>query len=86
MSLFSRVQAECTHVPVSSAEPRGESCEACGSTRNLRMCAECGYVACCESQAGHNRIHARDSGHPVIKQLPLGPRSFTWCYECDRYV
>ncbi|HZA26258.1 MAG TPA: UBP-type zinc finger domain-containing protein, partial [Actinomycetota bacterium] len=47
---------------------------------------ECGYVACCESQRAHNRQHAREARHPVIVSLPLGPHSFTWCYECARYV
>ena len=43
-------------------------------------------MGCCESQLGHNTAHARAAGHPVIKSLPLGANSFTWCYECDTYV
>lgn len=78
--------AECTHVPAAPAGPRAEACEACGSTANLRACTECGYVGCCESQAGHNRAHALGEGHPVIRQLPLSGSSFTWCYTCGRYV
>lgn len=82
-----RTQGEgCTHQPPETATPRAAACEACGSTFNLRVCAECGYVGCCESQRGHNRKHARESGHPVIRSLPLTPRSFTWCYDCGRYV
>lgn len=76
----------CTHRPDRTATPRAEACEGCGSTFNLRVCAECGYVGCCESQAAHNRRHAREAGHPVIRSLPLAPTSFTWCYECRRYV
>lgn len=68
------------------AEPRGGVCEECGSTVNLRMCTSCGHVGCCESQQAHNTAHARASGHPVIRSMPLGPHSFTWCYECSRYV
>ncbi len=76
----------CAHVPGSSVAPRGEACESCGSRINLRACLTCGHVGCCESQAGHNTAHARAASHPVIRSMPIGPRSFTWCYECDRYV
>jgi len=50
------------------------------------MCAECGFVGCCESQLGHDREHALGSDHPVIVSIPVGRSSFTWCYECGRYV
>ena len=76
----------CPHAPGSVAAPRAEVCEACGSTFNLRMCTECGHVGCCESQAGHNTAHAGEAGHRVIMSMPLGDRSFTWCYECRAYV
>ncbi|HEX2241219.1 MAG TPA: UBP-type zinc finger domain-containing protein [Actinomycetota bacterium] len=77
---------ECVHLPGELQGPRADSCEGCGSTVNLRVCTECGHVGCCESQLAHNTAHYRDSGHPVIKSLPLDSRSFTWCYECARYV
>ena len=64
----------------------GGACEDCGSTSNLRVCATCGYVGCCESQAGHDRDHALAEGHPVIRSIPLGSGAFTWCYDCRRYV
>jgi uncharacterized UBP type Zn finger protein len=86
MSLTWRRHVECTHVPETGAEPRAQRCEGCGSSFNLRVCTKCGYVGCCESQAGHNRQHALSSGHPVIRSLPLSPRSFTWCYDCGAYV
>ncbi len=79
-------QTECVHGPAQTAKPRADSCEACGSRFNLRACTECGYVGCCESQQGHNREHALGAKHPVIKSLPLKSGSFTWCYECNRYV
>ena len=75
----------CAHVPPSIAEPTSETCEECGSRRNLRACATCGHVGCCESQAGHNTAHARASGHPVIYSLPKDG-GFTWCYEEQRYL
>ena len=80
------VVAACEHVPAKTATPRATVCEGCGSTFNLRLCAECGYVGCCESQQSHDRTHALGSGHPVIKSLPISAGSFTWCYTCDRYV
>jgi len=78
--------AACTHVPADTAAPRADRCEECGSGHSLRLCATCGHVGCCESQLGHGREHALGSGHPVIRSLPLGPHSFTWCYVCSDYV
>lgn len=77
---------QCTHVQASGVGPRAGACERCGSTVNLRACSECGHVGCCESQLAHNTAHYRESGHPIIRSMPLGPGSFTWCYECERYV
>jgi CPA1 family monovalent cation:H+ antiporter len=79
-------KAECIHVREVIATPRSERCEECGSAFNLRRCTACGHVGCCESQRAHNNAHFRESGHPVIKSLPLGRGSFTWCYACERYV
>lgn len=76
----------CPHVPAAFSDPRAEACERCGEVRNLRVCVGCGHVGCCESLNAHNTAHYRDSGHPVIRSLPLGEGSFTWCYECDRYL
>lgn len=77
---------QCTHQPGTIASPRADACEDCGSDVNIRLCVTCGYVGCCESQLGHDRDHALAEQHPVIRQLPLSERSFTWCYECRRYV
>jgi uncharacterized UBP type Zn finger protein len=78
-------QAACPHVPDSFPAPSGGRCQECGSTFNLRMCATCGHVGCCESQAGHARAHALDVHHPVILSMPVGA-GFTWCYEENAYV
>lgn len=85
MGLFGSTTT-CTHFPAEPAGPRSGSCEECGATYNLRVCTHCGFVGCCESQLGHNRAHALEAGHPVLRSLPLGPHSFTWCYECRSYV
>lgn len=80
------MQRTCEHVPGRTAEPASRTCERCGSETNLRACVHCGFVGCCESQAGHNREHALSAEHPVLRSLPPDRHSFTWCYECDRYV
>jgi hypothetical protein len=46
------------------------------------MCASCGHVGCCESQA---RRHAASAQHPVIVAMPID-RGFTWCYVENSYV
>lgn len=76
----------CEHVTDTVAEPRSDVCEECGSRFSLRLCTECGHVGCCESQRAHNTTHYRATGHPIIKSLPLRRGSFTYCYECRRYV
>jgi uncharacterized UBP type Zn finger protein len=78
--------AACTHESKVVAAPRATACEDCGSDHSLRLCTECGYVGCCESQRGHDRTHALETKHQVIKSLPLGEGSFTWCYACGRYL
>jgi uncharacterized UBP type Zn finger protein len=75
----------CPHAPPQIAEPRSAVCEACGSDYNLRLCATCGHVGCCESQAGHGRAHALEADHAVILQMPAG-KGFTWCYAESRYL
>lgn len=76
----------CAHSPANPAEPRADSCEECASRFNLRSCAECGHVGCCESQAGHARAHALAEGHPVIEQMTGQGPGFAWCYSESRYV
>lgn len=80
-----RTGRACKHAPDVIATPSGDVCEECGSTFNLRLCAACGHVGCCESQAGDARAHALGEGHPVIIQMPAG-MGFTWCYTENRYV
>lgn len=75
----------CVHVPAELATPQADACQECGSRFNLRLCATCGHVGYCESQAGNARGHALTAGHPVIYQMPA-PDGFTWCYEDGRYV
>jgi uncharacterized UBP type Zn finger protein len=86
MAQVNDVAQMCPHSPEVVASPSGARCEECGSTWNLRLCASCGHVGCCESQAGHARAHALGLDHPVIYQLPVGSDSFVWCYAENRYL
>lgn len=83
---FASSGGECRHVPADTPQPQADRCQECGSRFSLRVCATCGHVGCCESQAGDARTHALGEGHPVIRSLPLTPGGFTWCYEERRYV
>ncbi len=76
----------CIHAPAEPAAPRTSECEECGSRFNLRSCAHCGHVGCCESQAGHARAHALGQHHPVIEQITGHGPGFAWCYDERRYV
>ena len=84
-TLMSTTDATCAHRPDKLATPRGSACQECGSTYSLRMCATCGHVGCCDSQAGDARRHFEQTGHEVMASMPVG-RGFVWCYADDRYV
>ncbi len=78
-------QPACSHITENLAAPSGARCEECGSGYSLRMCATCGHVGCCESQAGHARAHAHTEDHPVIVSVPIDT-GFKWCYRENAYV
>jgi monovalent cation/hydrogen antiporter len=78
---------DCEHyatVPKSRAQ--GTACAECGAPNPIRVCLTCGHVGCCDSSRGHATAHAKASGHPIIRSLPISERSFTWCYECNEYL
>lgn len=54
MDLLGRLTATdaCPHLPETPAEAQADRRQECGSGLNLRLCATCGHVGCCESQAG----------------------------------
>lgn len=88
MDVLRRLQGAtttCDHIPDALPEPQAGRCQECGSDFNLRLCASCGHVGCCESQQGDARTHAIGEGHPVIYQMPA-PQGFIWCYEDRAYV
>ncbi|MEV6769555.1 Na+/H+ antiporter [Nocardia sp. NPDC051030] len=47
---------------------------------HLRMCLDCGHVACCDSSPGnHATKHFNNTGHPVMRSVEPG-ESWRWCY------
>ncbi len=79
---------ECVHIDqVKMIAPLSEGCEQCvemGDTWvNLRKCAECGQVGCCDSSKNkHATGHYRSSGHFIVQSNQPG-ETWYWCYECQ---
>ncbi|MBH0779504.1 Na+/H+ antiporter [Nocardia bovistercoris] len=77
----------CEHLrdaPLLRAQVEPDRCEECvaeGLTWvHLRMCLECGHVACCDSSPGnHATAHHRATEHPVIRSVEPG-EAWRWCY------
>ncbi|WP_427172546.1 Na+/H+ antiporter [Arthrobacter sp. 92] len=64
--------------------PDDASCDDCAregtTTVHLRMCLDCGHVACCDSSPGtHAFRHFRTTGHPVMRSIEPG-EDWRWCY------
>ena len=58
-----------------------EDCLAAGTFWfHLRICLECGHVACCDnSPEQHATAHANANGHPLIRSLQPD-EGWSWCY------
>ncbi|HXF40787.1 MAG TPA: UBP-type zinc finger domain-containing protein [Blastocatellia bacterium] len=78
--------SDCTHIINTELDIPGTTCDECGVTSPTRVCLSCGHIGCCETTNGHALAHSRASGHPVIRELPISERSFTWCYGCNAYL
>jgi len=61
-------------------------CNVCGETGDLRICMNCGVVACCESHKAHNRAHANESGHAIIRPHKIPDANWTWCFKCEAFL
>ena len=80
---------ECPHLSGTKNEAleiSGTICAECGVSAPTRVCLTCGHVGCCETTNGHALAHSKSSSHPVIRQLPISEKSFTWCYGCNAYL
>ncbi|MGD9572210.1 MAG: UBP-type zinc finger domain-containing protein [Thermoleophilia bacterium] len=71
--------------------PAGTGCSEClggdgpGWWFHLRRCAQCGHIGCCDSSPmGHARIHAAESGHPIVQSFEPGENWF-WSFEEDEF-
>lgn len=80
----------CTHLAdPGDATSEVSGCEDClrdGTTWvHLRLCLECGHVACCDSSPQrHATRHFHDTLHPVIRSYEPG-EDWRWCF-IDRVV
>jgi uncharacterized UBP type Zn finger protein len=59
-------------------------CEDCvkigDSWVHLRLCLECGHVACCDSSKNkHATKHFHRTKHPLVRSLEPG-EAWVWCY------
>jgi hypothetical protein len=67
--------------------PSGTGCVEClagdGWWLNLRRCASCGHIGCCDSSPNqHASHHAYDARHPVIQSFEPGEDWF-WDYAAE---
>lgn len=67
--------------------PGGTGCLQClagdGWWFNLRRCAACGNIGCCDSSPNrHARLHAAEAGHPVLRSFEPGEDWF-WDLDAD---
>jgi CPA1 family monovalent cation:H+ antiporter len=76
----------CPHLesapdPAVPPDPFCAACERDGTTPvHLRMCVECGNVACCDSSPGtHAYRHYQTTGHPVMRSVEPD-EDWRWCY------
>jgi Zn-finger in ubiquitin-hydrolases and other protein len=76
---------ECTHLDhIHKVKPSAKGCEDClkigGWWVHLRMCMECGHMACCDSSPNkHATKHFHATKHPIMRSMEAG-ESWGWCY------
>jgi uncharacterized UBP type Zn finger protein len=76
---------KCRHLnQIRITEPSEHVCEECvkmgDSWVHLRMCLECGKVACCDSSKNkHATKHFHSSKHPLMRSIEPSER-WIWCY------
>lgn len=82
-----RIAGACEHLAaaeVPKAPTTAEGCPRCLADGvrwvQLRACATCGEVGCCDSTPGrHAEAHFRETGHPVMRSIEPG-EAWRWCY------
>jgi hypothetical protein len=69
-----------------ASQPTAVGCEECLATDGwwlqLRRCAECGHIGCCDISPGqHAAKHAAETGHPIVASFePLQ----SWFYDYEK--
>jgi Na+/H+ antiporter len=82
-----RAAVTCLHIrglPASVQPSTREGCTDCLRTGDywvhLRMCLDCGHVACCDSSPNrHASAHYHESEHAVVRSFEPG-EEWRWCY------
>ena len=77
----------CSHLDQNGSVPAPDSSEGCydclregGWWVHLRLCTNCGHVACCDSSPKqHATAHYYASNHPVVRSFEPGEQ-WRWCY------
>jgi len=83
--------AACKHLnQIRNVTPSAEGCEDCLKIGDgwvqLRLCLECGHVACCDSSP--NRLamrHFQKTKHPIVRSFEPG-EDWRWCYVDEMEV
>ena len=76
---------ECSHLDsIKITHVTKHECEECvkmgGEWLHLRMCLQCGHVACCDSSPHkHASAHFRKTKHPIMRSAEPG-ETWTWCF------
>ena len=70
--------------------PSGPGCVECLATDgwwfNLRRCAHCGHIGCCDSSPSqHASRHAATLRHPVVHSYEPG-EDWYWNYVTDQFL
>lgn len=79
----------CQHlVDMGMPRPRTRGCQEClehgGVWVNLRVCADCGHVGCCDdSEDRHATAHFEQTGHPVIRSGEPD-QHWAWCFADEQ--
>lgn len=75
----------CKHLSTIKVQQTDKDyCEDCVKTGDtwvhLRLCLQCGHVACCDSSPNrHATAHFRKTHHPLVRSIEPG-EAWVWCY------
>lgn len=81
----------CTHLDqIAFTEPGSRECAECvamgSSWFHLRLCLNCGNVACCDTSPNkHATAHAQSAQHPLVRSIE--PQEvWVYCYAEDLFM